>query len=175
MSDATTWTREDLDRIEAAQELEMAPRRRDGTPRKPVPIWVVRAGDEIYVRAAYGPGTGWHRVARANHAGRIRAGGVVKDVTIEDADDAAERSLEQVRAPPAVSGRVAQVHDERVEIVRETLRRGGVARPLELVVENSCIRSTAEQSLVSREGIPRGGLCRGRGAVADHGAHLVDR
>jgi hypothetical protein len=32
-----------------------------------------------------------------------------------------------------VSGRVAQVHDERVEIVGETLRRGGVAGPVELV------------------------------------------
>jgi Uncharacterized protein conserved in bacteria (DUF2255) len=29
--------------------------RRDGTLRTPRPIWVVRAGDELYVRAAYGP------------------------------------------------------------------------------------------------------------------------
>jgi hypothetical protein len=40
------------------------------------------------VRAAYGPGTGWHRVARASREGRIRAGGVEKDVTMEDADGA---------------------------------------------------------------------------------------
>ena len=32
--------------------------------------------------------TGWHRVARASRAGRIRAGGVEKDVTIEEADGA---------------------------------------------------------------------------------------
>ena len=85
-TDTTTWTSDELSRIEAAQELEIAPRRRDGTLRKPVPIWVVRTGDDLYVRAAYGPGTGWHRVARASHAGRIRAGGLEKDVTIEDAD-----------------------------------------------------------------------------------------
>jgi hypothetical protein len=88
MSDLTTWTSEELDRIEAAQELEIAPRRRDGTLRKPVPIWVVRAGEDVFVRAAYGPGTGWHRVARTSHAGRIRAGGVERDVAIEEADDA---------------------------------------------------------------------------------------
>jgi hypothetical protein len=88
MSDVTTWTSDELDSIEAAQELEIAPRRRDGTLRKPVPIWVVRAADGVFVRAAYGPGTGWHRVARRSHAGRIRAGRVQKDVTIEDADDA---------------------------------------------------------------------------------------
>jgi hypothetical protein len=37
------------------------------------------------VRAAYGTGTGWHRVARAGHAARVRAGGVERDVIVEDA------------------------------------------------------------------------------------------
>jgi hypothetical protein len=84
----TTWTSDELSRIEAAQELEIAPRRRDGTLRKPVPIWVVRVGDDVYVRAAYGAGSGWHRVARTSREGRIRAGGVEKDVTMHDADGA---------------------------------------------------------------------------------------
>jgi hypothetical protein len=47
----TTWTSDELSRIEAAQELEMAER-------------PVRVGDNLYVRAAYGAGSGWHRVAR---------------------------------------------------------------------------------------------------------------
>ena len=79
---------DELSRIEAADELEIAPRRRDGSLRKPVPIWVVRVGDDLYVRAAHGPGSGWHRVARTSREGRIRAGGVEKDVTIEDAEGA---------------------------------------------------------------------------------------
>jgi hypothetical protein len=83
-----TWTSDELSRIETAEELQVAPRRRDGTLRTPVPIWVVRVGEDVYVRAAYGPGTGWHRVARASREGRIRAGGVEKDVTMEDADGA---------------------------------------------------------------------------------------
>jgi hypothetical protein len=85
---ATGWTSDELSRIEAADELEIAPRRRDGSLRRPVPIWVVRVGDDLYVRAAYGSGSGWHRVALASREGRIRAGGVERDVTIEDADGA---------------------------------------------------------------------------------------
>ena len=84
----TNWTPDELGRIEAADELEIAPRRRDGSLRRPVPIWVVRVGDHLYVRAAYGSGSGWHGVARTSREGRIRAGGVEKDVTIEDADGA---------------------------------------------------------------------------------------
>jgi hypothetical protein len=84
----TTWTSDELSRIDAVDELEIAPRKRDGTLRKPLPIWAVRVGDDLYVRAAYGPATGWHRVARTSREARVRAGGVEKDVTIEDAGDA---------------------------------------------------------------------------------------
>jgi hypothetical protein len=36
----TTWTREDLDKVGAAEELALAPLQRDGALRKPVTIWV---------------------------------------------------------------------------------------------------------------------------------------
>jgi hypothetical protein len=51
--------------------------------------------------------------------------------------DLAERPFEQVRRAPsaAVSGRVAQVHDERVEIVGQASGGGGVAGAVELVDE----------------------------------------
>ena len=84
----TTWTSDELRRIDAAEELRMAAARRDGTLRAAVPIWTVRVGDDVYVRAAYGPGTSWHRAVRASNAGRIQAGGVEKDVVVEDADPA---------------------------------------------------------------------------------------
>ena len=49
--------------------------------------------------------------------------------------DLAQRSFEQISAPPAtaVSGRVAQVHDERVQIVGQARGGGGVAVLVELV------------------------------------------
>ena len=81
------WDQDELRRIAAPQELKVAPVRRNGELRTPTIIWAVRADDDLYVRAAYGPSTGWHRVARASGEGRISAGGVEKDVTIEDADE----------------------------------------------------------------------------------------
>ena len=50
----TTWTRDELDKIGRAEELQIASVRRDGTLRKPVTIWVVRHGDDLYVRSGYG-------------------------------------------------------------------------------------------------------------------------
>jgi hypothetical protein len=79
------WTSEEIERIDAADELSIAPVKRDGTLRAFTPIWAVRAGADVYVRAAYGPRTGWFRVARASNAARVRAGGVERDVTVEDA------------------------------------------------------------------------------------------
>ncbi|GAB3957866.1 DUF2255 family protein [Actinoallomurus acanthiterrae] len=83
----TTWTSDELDRIATADELRIAPLRGNGTPRTPVPIWVVRDGDDLYVRSYRGRGGAWFRAARANGEGRIRAGGVDKDVAfVEEAE-----------------------------------------------------------------------------------------
>ena len=57
----TSWTRDDLERIEAADELHLATFKPDGTRRMPVTIRVVRVGDELYVRAYRGRETGWFR------------------------------------------------------------------------------------------------------------------
>ena len=84
----TTWTPDELDRIGKAEELEIASVRRDGTLRKPVTIWVVRHGDDLYVRSGYGRTAAWFRGTQTRHEGRIRAGGVDKDVTFTDADPA---------------------------------------------------------------------------------------
>jgi hypothetical protein len=83
------WTNDELDRIGGADELAIASVRRDGTLRKPVTIWVVRVGGDVYVRSAYGRGAGWFRGVHVRHEGRIDAGGVRKDVLFEDADPAA--------------------------------------------------------------------------------------
>jgi hypothetical protein len=45
-----TWTEGELCALGAATELRISTQRPDGTLRPPVPIWVVRAGDDIYVR-----------------------------------------------------------------------------------------------------------------------------
>jgi hypothetical protein len=83
----TAWTEDQLRRVGAAQELQIAPVRRSGALRTRTTIWAVRAADDIYVRAAYGPDTGWHRVARTSRRARIWAGGVEADVRVENADN----------------------------------------------------------------------------------------
>src|SRR6266536_6002178 len=83
----STWTSDELDKIAAADELQLAPARRDGTLRKPMTIWVVRHGDDLYVRSAYGRTSTWFRGTQDRHEGHIHAGGVDKDVRFVEADD----------------------------------------------------------------------------------------
>ena len=78
------WTNDELDRIGTAEELRIASLRRDDTLRRPVTIWVVRQGDDLYVRAVNGRASAWFRGVQAQHKGRINAGGISKDVTFEE-------------------------------------------------------------------------------------------
>ncbi len=96
----STWTSDELSKIGAAEELQIASVRRDGTLRTPVTIWVVRLGDDLYIRSYRGRGGSWFRAAQVRDKGRSWAGGVAKDVTfveetdpgIDDQIDAAYRT-----------------------------------------------------------------------------------
>ena len=81
----TEWTSDQLNKIGGAEEVQIASVRRDGTLRKPVTIWVVRHGDDLYVRSVRGRSAHWFRGTQEKHEGRIRAGGVQQDVTFVDA------------------------------------------------------------------------------------------
>lgn len=81
------WNQDELGRIGDATELGLASRRRDGSLRPFVTMWVVRVGNELYVRSAYGPDNPWYRRALASGRGRIRAGGVAADVAFADASE----------------------------------------------------------------------------------------
>jgi hypothetical protein len=81
------WTSDELDKIGEAEELEIASVRRDGSLRKPVTIWVVRHGDDLYVRSVYGRTSSWFRGVQVRHEGHIQAGGIDKDVLLAETDD----------------------------------------------------------------------------------------
>ncbi|TML15586.1 MAG: DUF2255 family protein [Actinobacteria bacterium] len=81
------WTSDELDRIGGSEELEIASVRRDGTLRSPVTIWVVRHGDDLYVRSVNGRTSSWFRGVQVRHEGHVRAGGVDKDVLFVEMDD----------------------------------------------------------------------------------------
>ena len=80
------WTNDELNKIGAAEEIQLASLRRDGTLRNPVTIWVVRYGDDLYVRSVNGRKGAWFRSAQVLHEGRVCVGDVEKDVTFVDAD-----------------------------------------------------------------------------------------
>jgi hypothetical protein len=84
----TMWTSDELDKIGKAGELEIAALRPDGTLRKPVTIWVVRHGDDLYVRSGYGDRAAWYRGTQRRREGHIKAAGIDKDVIFADADPA---------------------------------------------------------------------------------------
>jgi hypothetical protein len=83
----TTWMKDELNKIGNAEELRIASLRQDGTLRNYVIIWVVRVGDDMYVRSVNGRTSGWFRGVQTRHAGRIQAGGVEKDVTFVEETD----------------------------------------------------------------------------------------
>jgi hypothetical protein len=94
MNAVAQWTSQELDRVGEAEELHLATRQRDSGLSRYVTMWVVRVGDELYVRSAYGPGNPWYRRARAAGEGRVRAGGVERDVTFASADAAVQADID---------------------------------------------------------------------------------
>ena len=90
----TTWTPDELDRIGGADELEITTARSDGSLRRWVPIWVVRVGDGLYVRSYRGADGAWYRHATRHAQGRIRAGGVERDVTVDRPDDTVRPAID---------------------------------------------------------------------------------
>ena len=100
-----TWTKSEVDKVAHAEELEIATRRRDGTLRESVTVWMVRVGDDLYVRSVKGRVGVWFRAAVASHQGRVKAGGVQRDVTFVEANDPPNDDID--RAYRAKYGRYA--------------------------------------------------------------------
>jgi hypothetical protein len=90
------WTNDELNKISRADELRIATLRRDGTLRKQVIIWVVRLGDDLYIRCANGRKGAWFRGVQTRHEGRIWAGGVEVDVKfVEETDPDLNAQIDQ--------------------------------------------------------------------------------
>jgi hypothetical protein len=72
------WTELQLERIGAAEELEVAF----------IVVWVVRVDSDLYVRSFHGTVGGWYRRVQQSRRARIRAGGLEHDVTFRAAQPA---------------------------------------------------------------------------------------
>ena len=71
----STWDPADQRAIGSAREIQIATMRRDGSTRTPLPIWVVRVGDELFVRSYHGHEGSWFRQVAAHPYARLRAAG----------------------------------------------------------------------------------------------------
>ena len=117
------WTAAELATVGAADELDLASRRSDGSLRRFVTIWGVRLGDDLYVRSAYGYDNPWFQRALASGEGRVRASGVERDIAFEvpgsdvDTDLSAAYHAKYDRYGPSIVGTVVSP-----EAARSTLR-----------------------------------------------------
>jgi hypothetical protein len=91
----STWTAEELDKVGSADELKIAALRPDGSLRPYTTIWVVRVSDDLYVRSYLGRGSDWFRSVLRRPEGRIRAGGVEREVTFIEPSDADNAAIDQ--------------------------------------------------------------------------------
>ena len=130
-NEMTTWPPGELASIGGSEELELASRRADGSLRPYVRMWVVRAGSDLYVRSAYGPDNPWYRRAAASGAGRIRVGGIERDVSFAQASPEVQGDIDAAyhakydRYGPRIVGSVTRsdAHQVTVRLVPQLQER----------------------------------------------------
>ena len=83
----SAWTSDELQKIDAAQELELTTLRSDGTPRKAVTIWAVRNGDDVFIRSWRGQDAAWFRNTQARPKAHIQTAGLDRDVELSRAGE----------------------------------------------------------------------------------------
>jgi hypothetical protein len=88
------WSDEQLEALGRAGEIDIAPRREDGVLRRPTTIWLVRVGDELFIRSYRGPDGGWYRDAIRTGRGRVSVGAVGHDVVFEPAPDVDQAAVD---------------------------------------------------------------------------------
>ncbi len=139
---SSAWSKEDLERIGGAPEIELVTLRADGSPRQPVTLWVVRVGDALYVRSWLGAAGAWYRHVRARPGARIVVEGREDAVRlvdpapgIDDAVDAAYRAkygalggtyVEDMLSPDARATTLELVPERRKD-TKDTARLEGTA------------------------------------------------
>jgi hypothetical protein len=118
------WTDRELQTIDHTDELRISSSRRDGTVTRPVTIWAVRVGDQVYVRSVHGRSAGWFTSTQATGTGHVSIGGIEKDVTFAEVSSSAEQSAIS-QAYRVKYGRYAQA------IVGSTLTPDALAATIE--------------------------------------------
>ena len=92
----TGWNEDELDKIAASDDLDVAPFRDDGkTYGTPTWIWSVVVDGALYVRAYRGKASSWYQAALRQKAGRIIVAGITKEVTFAPIDGAINDRIDE--------------------------------------------------------------------------------
>ncbi|HWW91996.1 MAG TPA: DUF2255 family protein [Vicinamibacteria bacterium] len=101
-----TWSKDELHRITAEDDLHISPYREDGvTYGTPTWIWSVVVDDALYVRGYNGQSSRWYQAAVRQKAGRITAAGLTREVTFESVDGSINDRIDEAYR--------AKYHDSR--------------------------------------------------------------
>jgi hypothetical protein len=83
-----TWSTDYLTLFGGVEQIDISTRRRDGSLRPSVPIWIVTVDGIVYVRSYRGTDGAWYRHASTHPEGTVKANGFQRDVTFAPADPA---------------------------------------------------------------------------------------
>ena len=100
---AKTWSSDDLNVFGGAGEVEVSSVRRDGSQSRDRIVWIVRVGDELYLRSVNGPDAAWYRSTRSRHQGRLTTRGITREVSWVDVDAAGQPDID-----PAIDAEYAR-------------------------------------------------------------------
>ena len=101
----STWSEQELQTIGTEHDVVLASRRSDGSPGRGTTIWIVRLGDDVFVRSAHGRGNKWFARATAAGSGRITIGDVSRDVVFEDVSNGALNAVDRAELDRAYHGK----------------------------------------------------------------------
>lgn len=92
----SAWSKEELQKIAASDDLHISPFRDDGkTYGTPTWIWSVVVDGELYVRAYNGRNSSWYQAAVRQRAGRITVGGITREVAFETVQGAVNDRIDE--------------------------------------------------------------------------------
>jgi hypothetical protein len=82
----TGWRADELIAIGAAEAVQIAPDQEDGARGRAATIWVVRVGNDLYIRSHGGPAARWYRRAVRGRRGTIRTSTLEQSVRFDNAE-----------------------------------------------------------------------------------------
>lgn len=83
------WPVDDLARLGAAEEVQLATRRAAGSLQSPRTIWVVTSGTRVFIRSTHGRDATWYRAATSSRSGQLVCRGTAYEVTFSEVLDEA--------------------------------------------------------------------------------------